>query len=206
MNTEIYRSAPVNCTDCSLSTSRTQIVYPDILNNSDDNLRILVIGEAPGQQEDEQGKPFIGRSGQLLRKELTAMPGTVIITNVVKCRPPENRDPSVEEKSSCRKYLMFEVDHYKPDLFLLVGRHAVQTFLPAYAYKSILAISGSIIENKMIPILHPAATLYNPKNKEVWTKTWEKVREHINVFSSGQFKAIKKNLPTKKDLISFIKD
>ena len=129
MNNEIYRSAPVDCTDCVLSTSRTQIVYPDILHNSEDSLIILVVGEAPGQQEDEQGKPFVGRSGQILRKELVTLPGTVVITNVVKCRPPENRDPSVKEKSSCRKYLMAEVDNYKPDLFLLVGRHAVQSFL-----------------------------------------------------------------------------
>ena len=117
MNSEIYRSAPTNCADCVLSASRTQIVYPDILNNSDANLRILVVGEAPGQQEDEQGKPFVGRSGQILRKELATLPGTVIITNVVKCRPPENREPSIEEKANCRKYLMNEVDHYKPDLY-----------------------------------------------------------------------------------------
>ena len=112
MTKEIIKSAPIDCQKCELHLKRTQIVYPDVFLNSNDKITTMVIGEAPGAKEDEQGKPFVGASGKILRKELRRLPGQVIITNTVKCRPPENRNPRSAEKKACNEFLEMELDYY----------------------------------------------------------------------------------------------
>lgn len=173
---EKFRSAPVDCTKCELHLNRTQIVYPDVFANSSDPLTILVIGEAPGAKEDEQGKPFVGSSGKLLRKELQKLPGQIIITNTVKCRPPENRNPKSSEKKACYEHLNAEVEYYKPDLILLVGRISSSLYLDTETLKNFSEISGTVFKEKFIPILHPASTMYNgKKNKPIWEESWRKI-------------------------------
>lgn len=180
-----FRSAPPDCTDCELSTGRTQVVYPDVFRNSEDSIITFVIGEAPGKNEDEQGIPFVGASGKILRKKLAELPGTVIISNTCKCRPPDNRDPKSSEKQACRPYLMQEIEHYKPHLFILTGRHAAISMLgstlgPKKDIK-FTELSGLLFQGKYVPILHPASILYNrTKNLPIWEQSWKNIHEYIH--------------------------
>jgi DNA polymerase len=116
------------CTRCELCRGRTQTVF-GVGNTS---AELLVIGEAPGAEEDRQGEPFVGRAGQLLNSMLRAMGHpreTVYIANVLKCRPPGNRDPSPGESASCRPYLQRQLELLRPRLILAVGRIAAQNLL-----------------------------------------------------------------------------
>ncbi len=128
--------------------------------------RIMFIGEAPGQKEDEQGIPFVGQAGKLL-DELLASIGLkredVYITNVVKYRPPENRDPLPEEKAACLPWLQAEIAIMKPEVLVPLGRHALTSF---YAKLNISKAHGTAhkLNDQMsvFPIYHPAAALHNP--------------------------------------------
>lgn len=180
MSIETFKSAPKDCTNCDLHLGRSQVVYSDVFRNSEDDLTVIVIGEAPGAKEDEQGKPFVGASGKILRKELQKLPGRIVITNTVKCRPPENRNPKASEKSACNGFLQMELEYYKPDLILLIGRISSSLYLDAKTLKSFSNISGSLFNDKYIPILHPASTMYNgKKNKPIWEASWENVAKII---------------------------
>ena len=182
MKDQAFKSAPVDCIKCELHLNRTQIVYPDVFSNSSDNITILVIGEAPGAKEDEQGKPFVGSSGKLLRKELQKLPGRIVITNTVKCRPPENRNPKSSEKKACYEHLTAEVEYYKPDLILLVGRISSSLYLDVETLKNFTEKSGTIFNEKFIPILHPASTMYNgKKNRPIWEESWKKILTLIKI-------------------------
>ena len=177
---DVLKTAPKDCSLCPLSQSRTQVVYPDVFQNSKDSINTLIIGEAPGANEDKKGKPFVGASGKILRKELHTLPGTVIITNTVKCRPPENRNPKKEEKDACNPFLKKEIDHYNPDYIILVGRIASSLFIPNKELKNFTDLSGIIFKDNLIPILHPASTMYNAKkNRPVWLESWDKIRSYL---------------------------
>ncbi|MHA2364345.1 MAG: uracil-DNA glycosylase [Candidatus Hodarchaeales archaeon] len=177
---EPFRSTEPDCTACPLSQSRSQVVYPDILNNSSDKLKTLVIGEAPGATEDRKGKPFIGQSGKILRNKLKILPGSVIITNIVKCKPPKNRDPHVNEKKACKPFLLKEIAFFDPQFLILVGRHAATSLLGVDQVKKFTESSGQVFKDKYIPIIHPAATFYNSvKNKPIWESSWQKIQDII---------------------------
>jgi DNA polymerase len=177
---DLIKLTPKNCTLCSLASSRTQVVYPDVITNSQDKITTIVIGEAPGANEDKEGKPFVGASGKILRKELATLPGKVIITNTVKCRPPKNRNPSKEEKNACRPFLNKEIELFSPDFIILVGRISSSLFFDNKTLKNFTELSGSLIKNNLIPVLHPASTMYNaPKNKPIWIDSWDKIRSYI---------------------------
>ncbi|OLS16481.1 MAG: hypothetical protein HeimC3_54240 [Candidatus Heimdallarchaeota archaeon LC_3] len=207
-NIVIFKSAPNDCVDCKLHEQRTQIVYPDVIKNSTDSFTTLVIGEAPGKNEDLQGKPFIGRSGKILKDKLCLIPGNVVITNTTKCRPEKNRDPRKSELDACRKYLNKEIEYYKPDLFLLIGRFACKVILPQESKNiNFREINGKIFNDK-IPIIHPAATLYNPNNKNIWNEAWETVNQYIISFGQKNNLELKmfkspKDIK-KKNLTSFL--
>lgn len=180
MSFDTFKSAPSDCTKCDLHLNRTQVVFPDVFCNSEDDLTIVVIGEAPGAKEDELGKPFVGASGKILRKELAKLPGRIIITNTVKCRPPDNRNPKAPEKKACNDFLKIELDHYKPDLIILVGRVSSSLYLDNKTLKDFSNISGTLFQDKIIPILHPASTMYNgKKNKPIWEASWINVAKII---------------------------
>ncbi|MFW9929940.1 MAG: uracil-DNA glycosylase, partial [Candidatus Thorarchaeota archaeon] len=181
MTTSIeFRSAPKDCKKCALYKNRKQVVYPDVLINSKDDFVTFVIGEAPGKNEDLKGKPFIGRSGMLLRDKLKKIPGKIIISNTVKCRPKNNRDPKKDEIEECYVFLKQELDYYKPDLVILVGRFAITRHLPQDVTKAgIQEINGKIFKNK-IPIIHPASILYNPNNKNLWENAWKGIFNYIS--------------------------
>ena len=136
----------------------------------------MIIGEAPGAEEDQCGEPFVGKAGRLLDEMLRALEldrQSVFITNILKCRPPGNRDPSVEEATQCRSYLDRQIELVKPKLILAVGRIAAQNLLGSDA--SLGAMRGELynVGAAKVPTVvtyHPAALLRNPG----WTRaTWD---------------------------------
>jgi len=113
-----------NCTECELHKGRTNIVPGE----GSPNAQLVFVGEAPGAEEDRQGRPFVGRAGKLLTKMIEAMKlkrEDVFICNVLKCRPPQNRDPLPSETALCRNYLLEQLNIIKPKVICCLGRHAV---------------------------------------------------------------------------------
>ena len=161
-----------DCTRCELSRTRTQTVF----GVGDRQARWLVIGEAPGAEEDKRGEPFVGRAGQLLNAMLAAIGlarEAVYIANILKCRPPQNRDPKPEEVLACRDYLDRQIELIQPTLILAVGRIAAQNLLkvdtPIGRMRGQLHHYGS----RSIPVVvtyHPAYLLRTPGDKR---KAWD---------------------------------
>jgi uracil-DNA glycosylase, family 4 len=157
------------CVKCSLAKTRTQVVY----GMGNPNADLMFIGEAPGRDEDEQGKPFVGRAGQLLTDIVKAMKLTrddVYITNVVKCRPPENRNPEPEELEACRPYIQRQVEIIQPKVIVTLGRFALQS-LTGKSY-GITSVRGQWLDYNgvsLMPTYHPAYLLRTPgAKKDVW--------------------------------------
>lgn len=159
------------CTLCELHKTRTQ----GVLGVGDRNADWLVVGEAPGAEEDRQGEPFVGQAGKLLDAMLAAIGQArgrnVYIANVLKSRPPGNRDPKPEEVSACLPYLERQIDLIRPRIILALGRFAAQSLLLTDA--SITRLRGRVHEYCGVPLVvtyHPAYLLRNPADK---AKVWE---------------------------------
>jgi len=157
------------CTLCGLHEKRTQAV-PGVGNRSAD---LMLVGEAPGEKEDLKGEPFVGQAGQLLDSMLDALRvkrRDVYITNVVKCRPPQNRDPKEEETEACRPYLKRQVELVSPKLIIALGRVAAQLLLSTD--RSLSSLRRETHEFGGIPLVatyHPAYLLRRPEGKaEAW--------------------------------------
>jgi uracil-DNA glycosylase family 4 len=159
-----------DCTRCKLHTlGRTQVVYG--VGNPEADL--MFVGEAPGADEDQQGIPFVGRAGQLLTKIIEAINlrrEDVYIANIIKCRPPQNRNPEADEVASCEPFLFRQVDVIKPKVVVALGKYAAQTLLRTET--PISRLRGQVFDYrgaKLIPTFHPAYLLRNPSSKrEVW--------------------------------------
>jgi uracil-DNA glycosylase family 4 len=168
---EALRAEVSVCTRCELSRGRTQTVF-GVGNTQAD---LLVIGEAPGADEDRQGEPFVGRAGQLLNSMLRAMGNpraSVYIANMLKCRPPGNRDPRPEEVASCHPYLQRQLELLQPRLILAVGRIAAQNLLATDT--AIGRLRGQVHRfgaqaTPLIVTYHPAYLLRSPGEKR---KAW----------------------------------
>jgi DNA polymerase len=152
------RASP--CTACDLSLSRHKVVF----GAGDPKARVMFVGEAPGFNEDRQGLPFVGAAGALLTKllESIGLDGSqVYITNVVKCRPPEPRDPTSEEVEACRPYLKGQLELIRPLVVCALGNFAAQTLLGKRTGISKLRGKPTQIENYFVlPMFHPAAALH----------------------------------------------
>lgn len=154
------------CTRCRLSATRTQAV-PGV---GPEDARIMFIGEGPGRDEDLQGEPFVGKAGQALTTLLRNAGldrDQVFITNVVKCRPPDNRDPQPDEVEACREYLDGQIACIRPRLICTLGRWALHTLVDPKA--SVMKVNGTIIERQgltFVPLIHPAAGLHNENMRE----------------------------------------
>jgi DNA polymerase len=164
-----FRAEVTACTRCRLAGTRTQVVFGVGNPNAD----LMFIGEAPGRDEDIQGEPFVGRAGQLLTDIIKAMKLTredVYIANVIKCRPPENRNPEPDELEACRPFIRRQVEMIGPKVIVALGRFGLQS-LTERAY-SITSMRGQWLEYngiKLMPTYHPAYLLRNPAaKKEVW--------------------------------------
>lgn len=173
------REQVVSCEACGLCKGRRNAVF----GHGGQPTRWLVVGEAPGEQEDRQGQPFVGRSGQLLDAMLSAVSMSrerdVFITNVIKCRPPGNRNPKPEEIAACSPYLMRQIALLKPERILVLGRFAAQTLLGTDA--TIGSLRGRIHQLKtdegvQIPVVvsyHPAYLLRSPGEK---ARAWQDLK------------------------------
>lgn len=157
------------CPRCRLSKSRSSIVFGE----GSVNAKLMFIGEAPGRDEDLQGKPFIGKAGQLLTKIISSISlsrDDVYITNVVKCRPPGNRDPKEDEISTCSDILASQIDIIRPKIICSLGNFASRTLLNTETPISRLRGRFYLYQGiKLMPTYHPAFLLRNPEMKrDVW--------------------------------------
>ena len=166
-----YRISICLCEDCNLHKTRKNFVF----GSGDSDAELMLIGEAPGETEDFEGNPFVGRSGKLLDKILNAISRKrdkgVYITNILKCRPPENRNPLQMEISKCKPYLLQQIDIIKPKIILVLGSIAGHALLNNNL--SIKKMRGKTYIFEGIPMrvtYHPAALLRNPDLKK---PTWE---------------------------------
>ena len=168
------------CTKCALCEGRTNLVFGIGKKDAD----IMLIGEGPGENEDLQGEPFVGRSGKLLDKFLNSIDldrnKNVYIANMVKCRPPKNRDPKPEEQDMCIEWLREQFKIIRPKIIICVGRISAQKLIsPTFR---VTQQHGEFIEKNgvlMMGTFHPAAILRNPNNKELAFGDWLRVRDKI---------------------------
>lgn len=141
----------------------------------------MFVGEAPGRDEDIQGRPFVGRAGQLLTKIIHAMQfkrEEVYITNIVKCRPPENRNPHKEEIEMCQDYLREQLEMIKPEVIVTLGKVAADLFIQSKL--GMTALRGSFYEFnniKVMPTFHPSYIIRNEGNKELKKMVWEDMKK-----------------------------
>jgi uracil-DNA glycosylase family 4 len=171
MDWETLKAAVEACEACSLASTRTQTVF----GVGDRNAEWLFVGEAPGAEEDRRGEPFVGQAGKLLDNMLAAISlrrgDNVYIANVLKCRPPENRDPHGEEVVKCDPFLKRQVELIKPRLIVAMGRFAAQSLLSTDS--AIGALRGKLHDYNGVPVIvtyHPAYLLRNLNDK---AKAWE---------------------------------
>ncbi|MBI1802062.1 MAG: uracil-DNA glycosylase [Chloroflexi bacterium] len=154
------------CKACDLHQRRTQAV-PGV---GPLDARIMFIGEAPGVNEDKKGEPFVGNAGQFLN-QLLALAGlkreAVYITNIVKSRPPENRDPLPQEIAACKPWLDRQLELIKPQVIVTLGRYSMARWFPGASISQIHGTPRKVGPATVIPMFHPAAALHQPKYKEL---------------------------------------
>ncbi|MFT3916767.1 MAG: uracil-DNA glycosylase [Anaeromyxobacteraceae bacterium] len=158
------------CQRCKLGATRTKLVF----GTGNPQAELMFVGEGPGADEDAQGEPFVGKAGQLLTKMIEAMGyarGDVYIANVVKCRPPGNRNPEPDEIEACERYLRAQIDAIRPKIIVALGKFAAQTLLRDTTPITKLRGRWSSYEGvKLMPTFHPAYLLRSPEEKK---KAWE---------------------------------
>ncbi|MDL2324784.1 uracil-DNA glycosylase [Ruminococcaceae bacterium OttesenSCG-928-A16] len=177
---ETLREECLQCTNCSLHTTRKQVVF----GMGNPKAEVLFVGEGPGANEDEQGLPFVGRSGKLLDVYLESIQlsreKNIFIANIVKCRPPQNRDPLPEEREACLPWLRAQFKQMKPKIVVCLGRVAAQVMIrPDFA---ITKEHGQWTQKNNIwfmATLHPAALLRNPNNKPMAFEDYATLRDKI---------------------------
>ena len=176
----------IECVSCSLSKTRTNVV----VGKGNEKANLVIIGEGPGEQEDKSGLPFVGRAGRMLDTVLAAVNIDPLedcyITNIVKCRPPNNRKPTASESDACMPWLNKQIELLSPKIIVLAGSTATESFLGVK--EPISKIRGKWIEKdniKYMPIFHPSYLLRNPskeKGKPKWL-TWQdlkKIKKELN--------------------------
>ena len=180
---DALRTTVSACTRCSLHETRTQTVF----GVGDPNADWMFIGEAPGAEEDRRGEPFVGRSGKLLDQMLAAIGQSrqsVFIANIIKCRPPHNRDPAPEEASSCRAYLGRQIALVNPRIIVAVGKISAQNLLGTDA--PVGRMRGKRHSFGNVPLVvtyHPAYLLRSPSQKR---KSWEDLCLARNIVREAQ--------------------
>jgi uracil-DNA glycosylase len=167
---DALKAEALGCRRCGLCETRRTVVFGEGRRRP----RLMVVGEAPGQDEDATGRPFVGRAGQLLTRMLAAIGlarEDVYIANVLKCRPPDNRPPRPDEVAACRPFLLEQARLLEPELVLVLGNHAAKALLQTD--RGITSLRGRIVASpeglRCLPTFHPAYLLRNPDAKrEAW--------------------------------------
>ena len=179
------RNVVAACTLCALHRTRTQTVF----GSGNPRADWLVVGEAPGFEEDRQGQPFVGRAGQLLTKMLRAIDlerEEVFIANILKCRPPDNRDPQPQEIGHCLSYLRQQIELIQPKIILAMGRIAAQSLLDTNSAIGRLRGTEQYFADTEIPVVvtyHPAYLLRSPQQKR---KAWEDLQRAVRIRESRE--------------------
>jgi uracil-DNA glycosylase family 4 len=174
MTIEQLEAAVRACTLCTLHRGRTQAVPGEGPVNAD----IMFIGEGPGFHEDRQGRPFVGAAGQFLEELLASINLTrqqVYIANVVKCRPPGNRDPLPDELSACAPYLDRQIEIIRPKVIVTLGRFSMARFFPGASISKIHGQPKRVGNVLVVPMFHPAAALHQPKWRPVVEADFKKL-------------------------------
>ena len=174
------------CRKCRLCETRTNVVPGE----GDAHARLMFIGEGPGRDEDLQGRPFVGRSGELLTRMIRAIDldrSEVYICNIVKCRPPQNRNPEPDEATACLNYLRAQVALVRPQIIVLLGKVACRYTLNQEI--SVMRDHGKWFERKgtwFMPTYHPSALLRDPsKKREAW-EDFQKIRDKLSELKSNE--------------------
>lgn len=168
------------CSKCSLHSTRNKFVFGSGSAEAD----IMLVGEAPGKNEDLQGLPFVGRAGNILDTLLGSIGmdrDDVFIANVLKCRPPENRDPQAEEVSICRDYLFRQIEIIDPRMICTLGKHSTQLILDTK--QGITGLRGKVFTRNgrlVLPINHPAAVLYTPSRMEMLKQDFSRIKKLVD--------------------------
>lgn len=176
--TEIARQVS-NCTDCPLNKTRTNTVPGD----GPETASIMIIGEAPGYNEDQQGRPFVGAAGRLLDQLLRSIDmkrEEVFITNTVKCRPINNRDPLLDETAACKKYLDRQINLISPQVIVTLGRYALSAFMPNAKISNVRGIAQNVNNQIVFPVYHPAAALRQNKFRQIISEDMQKLSTLLN--------------------------
>jgi len=171
---------------CSqLAAQATSLVFGEGNPDAD----IMFIGEAPGKNEDIQGKPFVGAAGRFLDEMLSSIKlnrKQIYITNIVKYRPPNNRDPLPEEKSAFLPYLIKQIDVIQPPLIVLLGRHSMECFLPNQQISKIHGQPKRVKGQVYLPLFHPAAALYNGMMRQELINDFQAIPETLRLIRKGK--------------------
>ncbi len=177
---ETLKNECMNCKKCKLCETRTNVVF----GYGNANAEVMFVGEGPGEQEDLQGKPFVGRSGKLLDSMLgevgLSREKNIYIGNIVKCRPPKNRDPLPEEQECCINWLRNQVAILKPKIIVAVGRISAMKIIDPNI--KITKDHGKFYKKKktwMMPTIHPAAILRNPNQKPLVEEDFKNLKNKI---------------------------
>ncbi len=168
----------IACQRCPLAATRTNAVP----GNGDPSSPYLFIGEAPGFHEDAQGLPFVGNAGGVLNRLIEGIGlqrEEVFVTNIVKCRPPDNRDPEPAEIDACSDYLRRQIDVMAPDAIVTLGRFSMNHFLPGERISRIHGSSRLVDDRVIIPMYHPAASLHQPSLAQTLTDDFRRIPEAV---------------------------
>ena len=175
---EAVAAEVASCTDCKLHLSRKKAVPGEGPPDAD----LMFIGEGPGFHENEQGRPFVGAAGRFLEELLASIGLTreeVFICNVVKCRPPGNRDPQQEEIEACAKYLERQIGAVNPKVIVTLGRFSMARYFPGARISRIHGQAREINGRLVVPMYHPAAALHQPSLREVVERDFSELPDLI---------------------------
>jgi len=177
-----------NCRKCSLWETRTN----PVVGEGSLDPKVMFIGEAPGYNEDKEGRPFVGKAGKVLDELLESIGlkrEEIYITNVLKCRPPNNRDPKSEEIKACTPYLDRQISIVKPSVICTLGNFATSYILEKFGIKpenigklhgKVYRVKNLMIDASIIPLYHPAAAVYNPEMKAILMEDFRKIKSVLN--------------------------
>jgi uracil-DNA glycosylase family 4 len=185
-NLDLIKADIINSNVCSqLAQNATNLVF----GVGDPNADIVFIGEAPGKKEDEQGEPFVGASGQFLNDMLQSIHlnrNQIYITNIVKYRPPHNRDPLPSEKEEFLPYLERQLNVIKPKLIVTLGRHSTSVFLPELQISQVHGQPKRKDGRVFLPMYHPAAALYNGGLRKTLENDFKNINKTLTLIRKGK--------------------